>query len=101
MVVSESALWIAEDFMGRVQFLRALDGLGRVRVEIGMKVFDQQPVGSANLRGSAVAVETERGIMIGFSSLQESSLPGGGSGVSFIARKWPQGRGIHRHAAQR
>src|ERR1035437_6797654 len=52
-----------------------------------MVLLGQQPVGGADLREGAVAVEAERGVMIGFRALQFPSLTSRRSGVSFIARR--------------
>ena len=53
----------------------------------------QQPVGSANLRERAAAVEAERGVVVGNRALQASSLLGDGVHVSFIdGRRFFAGR---------
>ena len=52
-----------------------------------MVLLGEQPVGGADLREGAVAVEAERGVMIDFSALQSPSLTSRRSGVSFIARR--------------
>ena len=50
-----------------------------------MILLDEEPIGRADLRGSAVWVETEGGVMIDVSALQFSSLWRRRVGVSFIA----------------
>lgn len=50
-----------------------------------MLLFGQQPVGRANLRFGAVAVQTERRVMIDFSALQCARIPVVVADVSFIA----------------
>ena len=52
-----------------------------------MVLLGEQPVGGADLRERAAAVEAERGVMIGFSALQFPSLTGRRRGASFIARR--------------
>jgi hypothetical protein len=47
----------------------------------------EQPVGGADLREGAAAVEAERGVMIDFRALQFPSLTGRRRGASFIARR--------------
>ena len=70
--------------MGRVQSLRALDGGGRIRIEIGMILLGKQPVCGADLRERAIVVKAKHGVMIFFNRLQGSSLPCADCRVSFI-----------------
>ena len=84
-IVGVPSRGITQDLMGGVQFLGACHRLGRSVIEIRMKVLGQQPVRSANLPESAVAVEAERGVMIGFSALQSPILPCEISVASFNA----------------
>ena len=60
--------------MGRVQLLSACHCLGRSAIKIRMMMLGQQPVSGTNLHDGAVAVEAERGVMIGFSSFQFLNL---------------------------
>src|ERR1035437_3355114 len=52
-----------------------------------MVLLGEQPVGGADLREGAAAVEAERGVMIDFRALQLQSLTGRRRGASFIARR--------------
>jgi hypothetical protein len=54
-------------------------------IQIGMMPLGQQPVGSANLLGRAVAVQAKRGVVVELSALQFPILPGKSDGVSIIA----------------
>ena len=57
-----------------------------------MVLLGQQPVGGADLRERAAAVEAERGVMIDFRALQLPSLTGRRRGVSFIVRRRRNGK---------
>ena len=70
MVVIAPPFGVAEDFECGVQRLGLLYGGGGIRIEIGMVLFCQHPVGGTNLGISAAPVKTERGVMIGFGALQ-------------------------------
>ena len=70
--------------MRGVQLLRALHGRPRAVIHIGMKLFGQHPVGGADLRERAAAVQAERGVMVVFRALQFPSLTKERSDVTFI-----------------
>jgi hypothetical protein len=82
-IVGQSSRRVAQSFVRRVQFLRLSDGGWRVRIQVGMMLPGEQPVGGANLRQGTATVKAERGVMI--FRLQSPSLPRIRCGVSFIA----------------
>ena len=65
---------IAQDFVRRIQCLRARDGFMRSLVEIGVVLLGKHAIRAANLRGSASAVETECGVVIVFCEFQVPTL---------------------------
>jgi len=70
--------------MRRIQFLRAGDGGGQMRIYVGMMLLGEHTIRGANLRERAAAVKAERGVVIGFRALQVFSLLRNGVHVSFI-----------------
>jgi hypothetical protein len=49
--------------------LRLGFGLSRAAIDVGMKLFGEQAIGRADVRVGAIAVEAERGVMVGFGGL--------------------------------
>jgi hypothetical protein len=75
-IVGLAAGGIAEGFVGGVELLGAVDGLGRMRIEIGMMLAGEDAVGGADLREGALAIEAERGVVGGGGALQPRKLTG-------------------------
>jgi hypothetical protein len=73
-VVGASQFGVAQSFMRGIQFLRARNCRWRIRIQVGMKLLGEQPVGGADLRERAAAVEAERGVMIRDGCLQRQNL---------------------------
>jgi hypothetical protein len=63
-VVSAAPGGIAEDLVRRVQLAGALDRFTRTGMKIGMVLPREEPIGRANLRMRATAVEPERGVVV-------------------------------------
>ena len=72
--------------MRGIKLLRADDGGGQFRIQVGMMPAGKRAIGVADFRGGAMAVEAERGVVICFSALQAESLGHGSGGFSVIAR---------------
>jgi hypothetical protein len=73
-VMGAPAFRVAQDFMRGIELLCAGDGRGRIRIQVGMVLAGESAVGGADLRGGAMTVKAERGVMIGNGCRQRTKL---------------------------
>ena len=69
-VVFPAAHGVAQDFIRGIESLGLRDGCVRTVIQVGMVLFGEHPVGTADLRVGATAVEAKRGVVLWYGRLQ-------------------------------